>query len=50
MSLDWSEGNREGRQGEEGSCKEGQVEPQVLRLNEVDFQKVPVLQRTWSSQ
>ena len=46
MNLDWSEGNRGGGQGEEGTCKERQVEPQVLRLNEVDFQKVPVLQRT----
>ena len=50
MSLDWSEGNRGGGQEEEGACKEGEVEPQVLRLNEADLQQVPVLQRTWSSQ
>ena len=50
VSLDWSEGNRGGGQEEEGACKEGEVEPQVLRLNEADLQQVPVLQRTWSSQ
>ena len=50
VSLDWSEGNRGGGQEEESARKDEQVEPQVLRLNGVDFQKVPVLQRTWSSQ